>query len=143
MPQAKGTLRFLYYLLGWSFLILGILGAFLPLLPTTPFLLLALYFFSRSSPKWSAWILNHRVFGPPIHRWREKKAIKKNVKAWALSVLILSFSISIYMVLHLIWLVAGLLSIFAILFFFLARLPTNDEELNSSTVSAQNSQLDG
>jgi uncharacterized membrane protein YbaN (DUF454 family) len=78
VPQAKGTLRFLYYLLGWSFLILGILGAFLPLLPTTPFLLLALYFFSRSSPKWSAWILNHRVFGPPIHRWREKKAIKKN-----------------------------------------------------------------
>lgn len=143
MPQAKGTLRLLYFLLGWSFLLLGILGAFLPLLPTTPFVLLALFFFSRSSEKWSAWILNHRVLGPPIHRWQEKKAIKRNVKIWAVTILIISFSLSIYLVLHSGWLVAGLLSIFVILFFFLLRLPTNDEELESSPLSRQNRQLNG
>lgn len=143
VPQAKGTLRFLYFILGWSFLILGILGAFLPLLPTTPFVLLALFFFSRSSEKWSLWILNHRVLGPPIHRWREKKAIKKNVKIWAISILFLSFSLSIYLVSHSLWLVAGLLTVFVILLFFLARLPTNDEELRPPALSRQKEPLNG
>jgi len=133
LKQAKGLLRLTYVLLGWFFLGLGLLGSFLPILPTTPFLLLAIFFFSKSSKKWHGWILNHQIFGPPIQRWQEKHAVKSNVKVWAISVLVFSFSISIYLICELIWLTSGLLLLFAILLFFLMRLPVNDEPLASDT----------
>jgi uncharacterized membrane protein YbaN (DUF454 family) len=54
---------------------LGIIGAFLPLMPTTIFLILAAGCFARSSPRLEAWLLNHAQFGPTLRAWREQKAI--------------------------------------------------------------------
>lgn len=56
------------------------IGVVVPLLPTTPFMLLAAYGFARSSPRLHDWLLNHRQFGPLIHNWREHRAIRRSAK---------------------------------------------------------------
>lgn len=61
--------------LGHFFLVLGIIGAFLPILPTTPFLLLAAYFYSKSSEKIHNWLMNHKYLGPSLKNWHERGEI--------------------------------------------------------------------
>ncbi|MFA6236162.1 MAG: YbaN family protein [Bacteriovorax sp.] len=65
---------------GHLFLVLGIVGAFLPVLPTTPFLLLAAYCYSKSSEKLHSWILNHKYLGPPLNDWEKSGVIGLNAK---------------------------------------------------------------
>jgi uncharacterized membrane protein YbaN (DUF454 family) len=79
-------------------LALGIVGIFLPLLPTTCFLLLATYFFARSSPRLHAWLLNHRVLGRRIRLYIEHKSVTKNTKIVALATLWSSIILSIVLV---------------------------------------------
>ncbi|MYE86030.1 MAG: DUF454 domain-containing protein [Gammaproteobacteria bacterium] len=86
--------RHLWMALGWASLGLGALGVLLPLLPTTPFLILAAYFFSRSSQRVHAWLLNHRVFGPPIENWRTHRAISTGAKLAALAAMALILAVS-------------------------------------------------
>jgi uncharacterized membrane protein YbaN (DUF454 family) len=81
---------------GWIFLFIGVIGIFVPLLPTTPFLLLAAYFFNRSSDKFHLWLLNHQVLGPPIRNWVEKRVISRQSKLIA-SVVITSSMIFVGM----------------------------------------------
>jgi uncharacterized membrane protein YbaN (DUF454 family) len=76
-------MRPLWFALGSASLGLGILGIFLPLLPTTPFVLLAAFFFSRSSPAVHDWLLAHRTFGPAIRDWRDNRAISRRGKTAA------------------------------------------------------------
>lgn len=64
---------------------LGLMGMFMPLLPTTPFLLLAAALFFRSSPRLYAWLLGHRTFGPYIRNFREHKAIPLHTKIVSVS----------------------------------------------------------
>jgi uncharacterized protein len=82
MATAPG--RWIYGLLGWTFFALGVIGAFLPVLPTTPFMLLALWAFSRSSPRLELWLLQHRTFGPPLRAWRAHRVVSWRAKiiAW-------------------------------------------------------------
>ncbi len=68
------------FALGWICVGLGIIGAFLPLLPTTPFLLLAAWCFYKSSPKTHAWLLNHKLMGPPLRDWQNERAISVKTK---------------------------------------------------------------
>lgn len=89
-------MRLMFLGLGWLFVGIGILGAFLPLLPTTPFLLLALACFTRSSPKLEAWLLNHPRFGPPLRDWREKGAIPRRAKVLAVSMMAASYAFFLY-----------------------------------------------
>ena len=69
-----------YLIFGHFFLILGIFGAFLPILPTTPFLLLAAFFYSQSSPKLHGWIINHKYLGPPLKDWQDHGVIGLKAK---------------------------------------------------------------
>lgn len=61
--------------LGLLNVVLGTAGIFLPLLPTTPFLLLAAYLFARSSERWHTWLLNHKHLGPYIHAFKNKTGL--------------------------------------------------------------------
>lgn len=76
-------MRALLALAGILCLGLGTLGAFLPLLPTVPFYLLAAFCFARSSERLNAWITNHATIGPAIANWRNRRAIGRRAKILA------------------------------------------------------------
>ncbi|MBL7002468.1 MAG: YbaN family protein [Gammaproteobacteria bacterium] len=81
--------------LGWFFIVLGIIGALLPILPTTPFLILALALFSKSSPRFHQMLLNNKWFGPVLKEWEEKKTVSRQTKYKSTLLVIVSFSVSI------------------------------------------------
>lgn len=72
--------RALWFAVGFGAVLLAVLGLVLPLLPTTPFLLLAAFAFARSSDRWHDWLLRHRIFGPMIDDWRQHGAIDRRTK---------------------------------------------------------------
>jgi uncharacterized membrane protein YbaN (DUF454 family) len=76
----RKTTKLLFITGGWVSLALGIAGIPLPLLPTTPFLLLAAFCFAEGSDRLHDWLVNHVHFGPPIRRWREHRAISRRTK---------------------------------------------------------------
>lgn len=80
-------MRLSFVILGLIALSLGILGIFLPVLPTTPFLLLAAALFSRSSYRLYDWLMNHPQLGPYIYNFRENKALPVRVKVVSVSLL--------------------------------------------------------
>jgi uncharacterized protein len=94
-------------------LTLGILGIPLPLLPTTPFLLLSAYLFSRSSPRLYNWLIYHRIFGKYIRDYREKRGVPLEVKIGTLLLLWVTISLSAFLAVEL-WWVRGLLFAVAI-----------------------------
>jgi len=75
--------RGLWFVLGWLALTLGAIGIVLPLLPTTPFLLVAVFAFARSSPALHDWLVHHPRFGPLIQDWRDHGAINRRAKMFA------------------------------------------------------------
>lgn len=75
--------RILWLVAGWLALLTGVVGIFLPLLPTTPFVLLAAFCFARGSERWEAWMLNHPRFGPLVRDWREHRAVPLRAKQFA------------------------------------------------------------
>lgn len=86
---ANGYRRRLYYSAGMVFLTIGFLGIILPVLPTTPFLLLASYCFARSSPRLEAWLRTTPYFGPLIRDWEEHRGVRPRVKASAIAIVVL------------------------------------------------------
>lgn len=76
--------------MGWVFVGTGVVGAFLPVLPTTPFMILALWMFSKSSDRFHNWLYNHPVFGPSLHRWHEHRVIPPLAKVASISMMSLS-----------------------------------------------------
>ena len=74
-PSRLSVMRLVWLLLGVSSVVLGVVGAVLPLLPTVPFMLLAAYCFARSSNRAHNWLVNHRVFGTAIADWQRSGAI--------------------------------------------------------------------
>lgn len=87
---ALTTMRPLLFTLGCLLFALGFVGAFVPVLPTTPFMLLALWCFSRSSQRFHDWLYHHRVFGPPMQQWHEHRVIPAPAKAIAIVFMSLS-----------------------------------------------------
>lgn len=83
-------MRILFTLLALVALLLAILGLFLPLLPTTPFLLLALALAARGSPRLHQWLYHHPRFGPLLHNWQQHGAISRKAKFNALLLIALS-----------------------------------------------------
>lgn len=94
--RGRDMIRLLWLALGFASLGLALLGAALPLLPTTPFLLVSAFAFARSSPQFHDWLVEHPHLGPPIQDWRREGAISRKAKiagvaamaaAWGLSLL--------------------------------------------------------
>ncbi len=86
-------MRGLFLALGVGFVVLGFAGAFLPVLPTTPFLILAAACFARSSPRLENWLLQHRRFGPLLRDWRRRGAIPVRAKLMSLGGMALGFAL--------------------------------------------------
>jgi hypothetical protein len=83
---------------GFIFLGLGILGAFLPVMPTTIFLILAAWAFAQSHPAWKDWIFNHPKFGSNVRLWFEHGAIPRHIKRLAIGMMALSYGITVWLV---------------------------------------------
>ncbi len=77
---APMLIRWFYFGLSLLFLLLGIMGAFLPVLPTTPFILLSAWAAARGSPRLLLWLENHTAFGPMIRDWRRGGVVSRRAK---------------------------------------------------------------
>lgn len=92
------VVRLFYLLSGWLFVGLAVAGIVLPVLPTTPFLLVAATCFAKSSPRLYQWLLRNKVFGPLIKHWQETRTIPKKAKRIALVTIFLAASWSMYVI---------------------------------------------
>ena len=94
MP-AKFAFKTILFILGWISVLLGIIGALLPIIPTTPFLILAAYLFSKSSPKVHSWLTSLPYFGDAIIDWEQNRVIRPKAKAMSVFIIVLIFGTSI------------------------------------------------
>src|SRR4051794_23996191 len=117
--------RSIYLVAGFAALILAGAGVVLPILPTTPFVLLAAACFARSSKRFHDMLLANRVAGPIIHEWVEHRSIPRRVKRWVYLLLALSFSSSI-LVMPSLWQKGMLALLGAVLALFVWRIPVRE-----------------
>lgn len=87
------TLRYVAIAFGWLMVAIGLVGVFVPLFPTTVFLLIAFWAFSISSPRFRHWLFEHRWFGPPIRAWVTHRAIPKYAKVLSVASMALSVTV--------------------------------------------------
>lgn len=127
LPLAPSPLvRSLWVAAGWIFLALGTIGIFLPVLPTTPFLLLTAACFARGSKRFYAWLLSNRLFGRYIRDWREHRSLPLKTKVM---ILILLWGAIIVTSLFFIPVTVGKIAIFAVpigVTYYLSRIPTRN-----------------
>lgn len=86
-------MRLLTLAAAWLLVAIGVVGVFLPLLPTTPFMILAAALFARSSPRFEQWLLDHPRYGQPLIDWRREGAISKRAKIASVSLMTASYVI--------------------------------------------------
>ncbi len=106
-------------------MLLGIAGIVLPLLPTTPFILLASACFMRGSPAFHRWLHEHKTFGPLLENWHKHRAITRKVKQRGAAFIVLSFTFSI-IVAPMVWVKIALLVMLIILLSWFMRLPVTE-----------------
>ncbi|CAH0540741.1 YbaN family protein [Vibrio marisflavi] len=109
--------------LGFICLLLAVIGIVLPVLPTTPFVLLASACFMRGSAKFRSWLHNHSVFGPILDNWHKSRAVSRSVKRRGVILITVSFALSIWIV-SVDWLKILLLLTYLVLICWFIRLPT-------------------
>ena len=90
--------KFLYFTAGTTCLVLGIIGIVLPILPTTPFLLLAAACYARSSERVYNWLLNNRILGTYIRNYREGKGMPIKLKIFTITLLWITILISVFFI---------------------------------------------
>lgn len=124
--HSSRSVRVLFIVCGVISLAFGIAGALLPVLPTTPFVLLAAACFARGSPRFHDWLLAHPLFGPIIFEWNEYGSIPWRTKIVALVLMSTTFTISIVFFVEPRWLQI-MLALFAVtLAIWLYRVPSRD-----------------
>jgi uncharacterized protein len=95
-----------WFIFAWISFVVGVIGAFVPILPTTPFLILSAYLFSKSSPRFHKWLLELPIAGSGINDWHEHRVIKPRAKLLcslmiALSLVLIGLSPGIHMAIKL------------------------------------------
>lgn len=126
----RAPLRWGYTILGCLMVVLGIIGAMLPVMPTTVFLLMALACFSKSSPRFEQWLLQHPRFGASLRAWRAHRVVPKRAKISAclgmlLGLIILAFTPAPW------WVVAGVALCELMVAIYLIRRPSTVVEPNT------------
>lgn len=111
---------------GMLSVVLGIVGIFLPLLPTTPFMLLAAACFAQSSPRFHNALLESRTFGPIIKQWQAQRSIPKKSKNLAIFLVVVVFTISIVFFIQDSLARVLMVATAGVLIGFLFRIPTSE-----------------
>lgn len=88
-------MRIVWLTFGALSVLAGFAGVFLPVLPTVPFLLLAAFFFGKSSQRAHGWLLSHQTLGPAIRDWQENGAISRKSKYLSAGSMVVVFTISV------------------------------------------------
>ena len=121
-----------YMVFGFVSFGLGMAGTVLPVLPTTPFILLAAFFFARSSPRFDAWLLNHRLFGTLVRDWRAGRGLSVRAKTISLVAIAVTFSTTILFAIDTTWVRLMLVGIAVGVSTYLLRLPTKPRAVTAS-----------
>ncbi|MGC8423413.1 DUF454 family protein [Mixta calida] len=119
--------RIILLIIGWLAIVLGALGVVLPLLPTTPFILLAAWCFARSSPRFHHWLLYRSWFGKYLRHWQQHRALPPGIKGRAMLLTVATFALYLWLV-KLFWLRVMLLCMLAALLLFMWRMPVVTEK---------------
>ncbi len=122
----SATMRLLFLIAGSLFVVLGAIGLFLPLLPTTPLLLLAAACYARGSRRFYDWLLANRTFGPLIHEWQVHRSIPYRTKLSAIALMGLTLGLSIVFFVEPVWLKLALTAFGLSLAVWMYRLPSRD-----------------
>ncbi len=112
--------------LGFVFVGVGIAGLVLPVLPATPFFLLAAACFARGSARFYNWLLNHRVVGPTVREWQLHRSIPYRTKLWAIALMSGTLAISTIFFVEDLLLQALLAALGLLLAIWLWRVPSRD-----------------
>ena len=123
--------RTILIIIGWLAVALGTIGVVLPLLPTTPFILLAAWCFARSSPRFHQWLLYHSWSGSYLRLWQRYRAMPPGAKPRAIALILLTFGVSLWLV-NMLWVRLLLLAILCGLLIFMWRIPVVDAEQQKS-----------
>lgn len=108
-------------------LVAGIIGVFLPILPTTPFVLLSAWCFFRSSDKLYEWVINNETFGPTIMNYQQGKGITQKTRIRAIVMMWATISVSAYFFVSNLYLIAIMYLVAISVSVYLYRLPTATE----------------
>lgn len=95
-PRHNALMRGIFFGLGVMFFGLGLLGVIVPGLPTTVFILLAGFFWAKSSERFYRWLANHKIFGKMLTDWQERRAMPRFAKYLAWSMMSMSMAILFY-----------------------------------------------
>lgn len=112
------ALRYLLLVFAGLCLALGVIGIFVPGLPTTVFILLAGWAAARSSPRFAAWLEHHQTFGPMLRDWRERGAVSRRAKISATVVMALS-SVILFLTLSRAWMAEAITAVMAVVLMWL------------------------
>ena len=133
--HASLTLRVLLVAAGTLSLLLGVIGIFTPVLPTTPFVLLAAACYARASTRFYRWLTGNRTFGPMIREWHRHRSIAYRTKLFAIASMAASLGVSIAFFVEPLWLKAALAAFGAALAAWMYRIPSRDAPRRSAAGS--------
>lgn len=119
--------RVLYVILGCVMVVLGIVGVVLPIMPTVPFLLVASWCFSRSSPRFHYMLHHHKVFGSLIKKWEQEGSIPLGAKIGAVISMMGSFILFWVIARPSLWFLLSVLAIFFVIFTYIVTRPSSSK----------------
>ena len=109
--HTSAPVRWVLIVIGWFTLVLGIIGAFLPVVPTTPFVLVSAACFARSSPRFYRMLMENKYVGPYLRAWREEHRIPKHAKILATVMIALTLTPSTLLFIPILAVQIGVLAI--------------------------------
>ena len=127
--------RSIFLVLGSLFFIVGLIGVLVPILPTTPFMILSAACFAESSPRFHKMLLNNRWFGEDLRRWEDNRTMKRATKKRATWIIVITFTLSISILWgNTVWQLLLLCTALLLLFFLwrIAEQSKQSHQLNKS-----------
>ncbi len=122
----RRMVRWVFLALGCLFVVVGVVGIFVPLLPTTPFMLAAAACFARGSERFYVWLFHHRTFGPMVREWQAHRSIPWRTKLYAIALMAGTMGVSIVFFVRPLALQLGVAACGVLLALGMYRIPSRD-----------------